>query len=207
VPSPAPAPDFAPPRFTDPRRLGAVVGLAGAFVFVSSDAPDPHGLLPFLVTFGAYAVIVAAVLRLFWRPRWLGTFQVPRTRQILVYLACVVGELALIRIGSLRLQADGHLDARPALIAAVVGLHFIPFAWAFRERMFYLLGGALVVLGIAGLGLQLTLQPSGDGNAARWAAVAAGWTMAVLLLAFGSGVFARRAPEPTARSQTDPPAS
>jgi hypothetical protein len=174
------------------------VGLAGSLVFVRSYAPAPDDLLSFLVTSGAVVVVVAALLRLFWRPRWLGSFLVPRTRQILVYLACVVGELALIRIGSLQLEADGHSDARPALIAAVVGLHFIPFAWAFGERMFYVLGTALVVLGCLGLALQLSGQSAGGGDA-------------VLLLAYASGVFARPATRPDtrpdARSAEEPPAS
>jgi len=37
------------------------------------------------------------------------------------------------------------------LIAAVVGLHFIPFAWAFNERMFFWLGGLVCGLGTIGL--------------------------------------------------------
>lgn len=199
MPSPALDPSFAPPRFTDPRRIGAVVGLVGAFVFVHSYAPR-DGLLSSAVSLAAYGVILAAGLRLFWRPRWLGTFLVPRTGQILVYLACVAGELALIRLGSLRLAADGHSDARPALIAAVVGLHFIPFGWAFGERMFYRLGTALLLLGALGLVVALT----SDADAAPWTAVAAGWVMAALLLAYAWGGFARPAVRPEASASADP---
>jgi hypothetical protein len=200
---PAPAPSFAPPRWTDPRRLGALVGLAGAFVFVRSYASALGGPASFVVTAGVCVVILAAVLRLFWRPRWLGTFHVPRTGQLLVYVACVVGELALIRLGSLQLAARGHTDARPALIAAVVGLHFLPFGWAFGERMFSLLGAALVLLGTTGLALEIAV----DVDAAPGSAVAAGWVMAVLVLAYAWGSFARPAVRPDAPATADRPGS
>jgi hypothetical protein len=199
----APDPSFAPPRWTDPRRLGALVGLAGAFVFVRASASALGGPASLVVTAGVCVVILAAVLRLFWRPRWLGTFHAPRTGQLLVYVACVVGELALIRLGSLRLAADGHADARPALIAAVVGLHFLPFGWAFGERMFFLLGTALVVLGTAGLAGELAV----DVDAAPTAAVSAGLVMAVLILGYAQGGFARPAVRPDAPATADRPAS
>jgi len=77
----------------------------------------------------------------------LGPLTRPRPLALATYGACVVGELALISLGSWALTAAGEGDLRPALIAAVVGLHFIPFAWVFSERMFYWLGGLVLVLG------------------------------------------------------------
>ncbi len=184
-----PDPSFAPPRFTDPRRLGALVGLTGALVFVSAYSPSLDGHVSTLARVGAYALVAAAVLRLFAWPRWLGRFHVPRTAAVLTYLACVVGELALIRLGVLWLGDVGHLDARPALIAAAVGLHFLPFAWAFGERMFSWLGGSLLLLGTLGVAAEV----AADVRAAPWAAVASGWAMALLLLAYAFGAFARPA--------------
>ena len=70
-----------------------------------------------------------------------------------------------------------------ALIALVVGLHFIPFAWAFRERMFYTLGSVLALLGGAGLLI-------GTGTSALTAAVGAGLMMSLILLAYSLGMFA-----------------
>jgi hypothetical protein len=182
-----PDPSFAPPRFTDPRRLGAAVGLVGAFVFVHAYAPLLGDQASRFAVVGGYLLITAALVRLLGLPRWLGTFVVPRTGAVATYLACVVGELALLRIGSLWLTHAGREEARPALIAAVVGLHFIPFAWAFGEPMFTWLGATLLVLGAAGLTAELTA----DVRAAPWAAVASGWAMALLLLAYASGAFAR----------------
>ena len=74
-------------------------------------------------------------------------------KALAAYCGCVLGELALISLGSRALVAAGYSQLRPALIAAVVGLHFIPFAWAFAERMFLHLGGVVALIGVTGLGV------------------------------------------------------
>ena len=170
----------APPRFADPRRTGALIGLAGAAVFVFSYTAD--GPVSLVVRVGVVAVIAATLWFLLVRPRDLGPFAPPSRVGIAVYLACVAGELALIAVGTRLLEGAGAADLRPALIALVVGLHFLPFSWAFHERMFALLGALLVVLGALGL---LT-------GAADALAVASGAAMALLLLAYSLGLFARR---------------
>jgi hypothetical protein len=58
----------------------------------------------------------------------------------------------------------------------VVGLHFLPFAWAFHERLFVHLGGAVTALGAAGL----VAGALGVRHAAETSAVAAGLVMLVL---------------------------
>ena len=175
----------APPRFADPRRTGSLIGLIGACVFVFSYTPgftDP-------LSAGARIIVVASVGATLWflfaAPRFLGPFIPPRGRHIGVYVLCVVLEFALIAVGARWLEALGQLDLRPALIALVVGLHFLPFAWAFRERMFYTLGAVLVVLGGAGLLI-------GSGTGALGAAVGSGLAMSLILLAYSLGVFAPR---------------
>ena len=170
----------APPRFADPRRTGALIGLAGAAVFVFSYTSA--GAAALVVRVAVVALIAATLWFLFVRPRGLGRLAPPTRVGIAVYLACVVGELALIGVGTRLLEGAGADSLRPALIALVVGLHFLPFSWAFHERMFALLGGLLVVLG--GIGL-LT-------GAAEAMAVASGVVMAALLLGYSLGAFARR---------------
>lgn len=95
----------------------------------------------------------------------------------------------MINIGSRALAAADLVDLRPALVATVVGLHFIPFAWAFSERMFYLLGGSVATLGAIGLVAGFM----GVSNAAEAAAVAAGVSMQVIVLMYARGRFAPRA--------------
>lgn len=176
-----PSDGTTPPRFADPRRIGAVAGLAGATVFVFSYADGAGVVLEVAAKTALVVLAVTTLWFLFVRPRWLGEFLPPKPWAIGIYLLCVVGELALIRLGGDALAAAGAGELRPALIALAVGVHFVPFAWAFRERMFYLLGFALVVLG--GLGLVLALP--------RVSATLSGLVMAILLVAYSLGAFAR----------------
>ncbi|WP_426247475.1 hypothetical protein [Nocardioides sp. LHG3406-4] len=183
---PQPPADFAPPPFADPRRIGALVGLVGAVVFVFANAPDLTGTVATIARVVVILLVGAALVLLFGFSRWLGRFVVPAPAALVVYGACVVGELLLIRSGSVALDDSGHGGARPALIAAVVGLHFLPFAWAFRERMFYWLGSALMALGLAGLGAELAEIET----TASVAAVLAGLVMAGLIVLYAAGLFA-----------------
>jgi hypothetical protein len=105
---------------------------------------------------------------------------------VATYAGCVIGELGLIAVGTRALAATGHGDLRPALIAAVVGLHFIPFSWAFRERMFLWLGGLVALTGSAGL----VAGALGVPHAAPVAAVIAGLLMLVVLTLYAQGRFA-----------------
>ncbi|PPF56483.1 hypothetical protein C5B94_03430 [Clavibacter michiganensis] len=172
-----------PPRFVDPRRIGALAGLVGAATFVFSYAGGLDDAAAVAVKVLVVVIVVATLGMLFVRPRGLGPFVPPSRVAIGVYLLCVVGELALIRVGTDALVDAGRDELRPALIVLVVGLHFLPFAWAFHERMFTWLGAMLVALGAVGL---LTA-------AAELVAVIAGLAMGGMLLAYALGLFARRA--------------
>jgi hypothetical protein len=140
------------------------------------------------VTAGAVGVVLAlvALVLLYVRPAPLGRFREPRRTALLVYGGCVLGELAAIAEGSRLLVSVGRADLRPALIAAVVGLHFLPFAWAFGERMFHRLGLALLVLGCLGLVIGFVGVP----HAAGAAAVLSGVVMLSLLVRHARGRYA-----------------
>ncbi len=174
-----------PPRFVDPRRTGTLIGLVGACVFVFSYTPASADV----PAVGSRILVIAAVSATLWflfvAPRFLGPFVPPRGWHVGVYLLCVVMELALIAAGGRLLESIGRPELRPALIALVVGLHFLPFAWAFRERMFYTLGGVIIVIG--GLGLLVATSTSALG-----AAVGSGLAMSFILLAYSLGLFAPR---------------
>lgn len=175
----------APPRFADPRRIGTLIGLFGAYVFVFSYTPGSAELLVVVARTLLVGAVTCTLWFLFASPRYLGPFTAPRSQQIGIYLLCVVMEFALIAFGTGRLTSLGKLELQPALIALVVGLHFIPFAWAFKERMFYTLGGVLAVLGSVGLLI-------GTQTSALGAAVGSGLVMSLILLAYSLGMFAPR---------------
>lgn len=177
-----------PPVLLDPRRWGGVVGLAGGLVFVLSYS-DPLGTIASSsAEVAAVVLALTAVVLLFVRPVALGPLIRPRALAVLVYLACVAGEVVLIGVGSRALGDAGAGGLRPALIAAVVGLHFLPFAWAFGERMFTLLGGVVAVLGAAGLATGALGVP----RAAEVSAALAGFAMLVVLVRYAQGRFAPR---------------
>lgn len=119
---------------------------------------------------------------------WASERSLDRERVLSVYCSCVLVELAVIAVGSRILTATRQSELRSALIAAVVGLHFIPQAWAFQERMFCYLGGAVAVLGAAGL----TAGALGVSRAADALAVVAGLVMIVIINIYARGRFVRR---------------
>ena len=71
--------------------------------------------------------------------------------------------------------------AQIALVAAVVGGHFLPFARAFQAPVFWWIGGAMAVLGLAGA----VLAALGDPVAGPAGATAAGAAMLVIVAAQG----------------------
>jgi hypothetical protein len=160
--------------------------VAGGLVFVFAYGPALGA--PARIGVGVVAVGLAllAVAHLYVRPTALGRFREPSRSALLVYGCCVLGELLAMAAGSRLLAGLGRADLRPALIAGVVGLHFLPFAWAFGERMFYRLGWALVVLGTAGL----VAGALGVAHAADAAAVLSGVVMLALVVRYGRGGYA-----------------
>lgn len=78
------------------------------------------------------------------------------------------------------------------MIATVVGLHFIPFAWAVREPMFLRLGGAAAGAGAVGLAAGALGLP----HAADAAAVPAGLTMLTITATWALGRFAPSVAKP-----------
>jgi hypothetical protein len=175
-----------PPVAVDPRRWGSLIGLAGGMVFIASYSPALGPVVSAAAWVAGVALVLAALHAHYVRPVPLGPLERPSPLAMAVYLGCVVGEVALIAAGSNALAAAGRSELRPALIAAVVGLHFLPFAWAFGERMFLVLGGAVATLGVTGL----VVGTLGVPHAAEVAAVLAGLVMLVLVVRYARGGFA-----------------
>jgi hypothetical protein len=183
-----------PPVLVDPRRIGSLVGLVGGMVFVGSYSAALGPVVSAVAWAAGLVGVAGALIAHYVRPVPLGPL--PRLSPVgmLIYLACVAGELALIAAGSRALLSADRGELQPALIATVVGLHFIPFALAFRERMFYLLGGAVAAVGAAGL----LVGAIGVSRAADAAAVLAGLVMIALIRLYARGRFAPAPREPAA---------
>ncbi len=69
-------------------------------------------------------------------------------------------------------------------------MHFIPFAWAFNERMFFWLGGLVCGLGATGL----LAGALGVAHAAEALAVLSGLVMLIVITVYARGRFAPAAP-------------
>ncbi|GAA1430411.1 hypothetical protein GCM10009616_14930 [Microlunatus lacustris] len=177
------SPPDEPPVLIDPRRWGALIGLVGGLVFVLSYGPTLGSTVSITASVAGICLTAVALLNLYIRPSPLGPFREPTRSALLVYGGCVIGELAAIGLGSRLLVGLDQADLRPALVAGVVGLHFLPFAWAFREPLFHRLGLALVGLGSAGL----LLGWAGVTAAAGVAAVMSGLVMTSLIVLYSRG--------------------
>ncbi|MGN9813445.1 hypothetical protein ACTMSW_29355 [Micromonospora sp. BQ11] len=177
-----------PPLLVDPRRWGSLIGLAGGMVFIASYSAAPGRWVSAVAWAIGVTLLLVALYAHYVRPVPLGPLVRPRPLALTVYVVAVVGEIGLISVGSRALVAADQSTLRPALIAAVVGLHFVPFAWAFRERMFLFLGGAVAGIGLAGLVVGSLVGPP----AADAAAVIAGLVMLAMIAAYARGRFAPR---------------
>ena len=178
-----------PPLFADPRRWGSLIGLVGGITFIGSYSSVLGTVVSTIAWAAGLALVIVALFAHFVRPVPLGPLARPRPLALATYCGCVIGELALLALGSRVLITAGHSELRPALIAAVVGLHFIPFAWAFHERMFLYLGGAVAVCGAVGL----LAGALGVLHAADALAVVAGFVMLTIITLYALGRFVRPA--------------
>ena len=160
-------------------RLGSLIGAIAGLVFV-------------LVNAGAFDTPVDVVLRVlgvavFAVVAWYGVLRraagrpgpEPSRGALRTYLICVAGEVVAIPLGAqLLVRVLDRPQLTPVWVVLVVGVHFLPFARAFRVPLFRALGWSLVALALLGGALALTLTPL----AVPAAAVAAGF----VLLAFAA---------------------
>ncbi|MCH1881497.1 hypothetical protein [Agrococcus sp. ARC_14] len=148
----------------DPRRIGSMIAVIGGLVFVFSSG-DGALPLPWLLAARIVAVALAAlcVWCLLVAPRALGAPATPHRFAWLLYLGSVAAMLGAIALGRALLVSAGAAQAGPSWIAVCVGLHFIPFALAFGERMLTRLGLTVTVAGVAGVVLALVIgEPWGE---------------------------------------------
>lgn len=162
-----------------PYRLGSIIGLIGATVFVLVNRAALPGAWS-TVALAIYVVALAFYVWAVWlRPASaLPTVGTPRPRAGLVYLASVAGMLLLFFLGRLALVQTDREALMPALVALGVGLHFVPFAAAFRAPVFRILGWLLAGIGLVGLVVGWLET---EAAAAATAAVTAGLVMLVVM--------------------------
>lgn len=181
----------------DPRRFGVLAPVIGGFVFVDAGV-SAAGLAPWGILLRVLALILAAacVVQLFVRPGALGPpGRMPPTA-LLIWVLGIVAMIVGINLAGTAARNAGMEHLQPAINAAFVGAHFIPYAWAFAERMIAWLGLAVGTIGVLGV-------LSGLAFGAPWAAVAAivaGFVQMGIVLAWTCGRLQGGAPRLTRRS-------
>lgn len=166
-------------RLRDPRVWGTTVGAAGGTVFVMVNRGELADPWPTVAAIVCVAALIAYAWFVFVAPRVVEEIGPAKPHAGIIYLSSVVGMLVLIRVGTALLDHAGRAELRPALIVIAVGLHFFPFASAFRTPMFKVLGSVMVGVGAAGLGVGWVA----DDRAAAGAAVVSGVVMIAVITA------------------------
>ncbi len=132
---------------------GSLIALSFGTVFVmvnSGGLPSPWPIVIRVIAVVTAVALLIAVLRVRGlaieeRPGEVVGFADQR------YWYAVAGEVIALVVGLYLInQVFDAPEVGIAWVAVVVGLHFVPLAWAWRMPMYYWLGAAMVLLGVAG---------------------------------------------------------
>lgn len=170
------------------QRTGALVGAIGGLLFVVLNAGLLPAPLPVVVRAAGVVAFVAVVAYAVVRaPRSPDAATRPPRSAMRTYWICVAAEIVAIGVGSLVLARLVHRpELSPLWVVFVVGVHFLPFASAFRVPLFRVLALTLMVVAVTG-----GVAALGAGTVAvGWAAVAAGFVL--LAFAYAGAVQQRR---------------
>ncbi|MFF0943886.1 hypothetical protein ACFYE2_06620 [Kocuria sp. CPCC 205300] len=135
-----------------PLLVGSTVGAIGGSTLVLANAPGLGAPWSGLAL-AAWVVLALGWMAATFLRRHAPADAPPQRHGLLVYGARAGAMLILIRVATTALDGMGEGHLRPAAIALAVGLHFLPFAWAFPmvSRLFRVLGLVVALLGGAGL--------------------------------------------------------
>lgn len=152
----------AGPRRSEGRRIGLTVGAVAGLQFAYHGAgvlgaPGDQAMRVLGLALSGLLVWVVLV-----RPVPLGVPPEPRPWAWATYGASLVLMVAAFPAAAALLRLLDLSAAMPSVAAALVGLHFLPFSRAFRERFFVLLGGVLALTGAVGVVAAVRLPDAGS---------------------------------------------
>jgi hypothetical protein len=141
--------------------VGAFFGLVFVLVNSGPPLPAPIALTVRALAVGvAVAIVVLAVLAM--RKASAGEGEPSSRPRFGAFFGVVtMVEVALIIGGAMTIsRLDGVPDqAGVAWVALIVGLHFLPLAWHWRQREILVVAGYTTALGVVGLVMALTGHP------------------------------------------------
>jgi hypothetical protein len=164
------------------QEIDSLICAIGGALFVEIASLLLPGVLAWLVAIVGLFVFVAVLWYAVLRKRPDAPPRHPRSpRAIRTYLICTALLIAAVPLGAILFVS---VLRQPAVILSWVvllaGLHFLPYANAFGNRLFDRLGGVLFVLGVVGGAVVLRWTP----QVSAWTGVAAG----LVLLGFAAAV-------------------
>lgn len=162
-------------------RGAIIMGFFGAvFIAMTLNWQWHVSGLPLALPFAGFVVIGLAALRVMRLPG-LGITPSPRAEKAITWAS--IGEGVGLFLASNLVMNLHHPEWLMPAVALVVGLHFLPIAWAAPFPPFYVLGAALTAAGIAGVLLPAPL----GGVLAGFAAALALWTASLVALLRDAG--------------------
>lgn len=162
-----------------PEVSGSLVGAIGGSAFVLVNRGDLPGVWPTIALVAWAMAALAYVWATFVRVRPVPQLARPATGAPVIYVLSVLGMVGLIVLGARVLAWANLPEAQVSVVVTAVGLHFLPFARAFRAPVFQVLGVALAVTGLLGIAGTVLLGPV----AAAIAAVVAGLVIFAVMTA------------------------
>lgn len=142
-------------------RLPALIGLGFGVLFLLINAGSLPIPWPTLVRAGGVVAAVAVGTWVIRRP----VLPAPRPagRAMRTYWTSLAVEAVAIPAGVFALERAGRPEYGVLWVIAVVGLHFLPFAGAFRRPEYAWLGLTLVTIAVAGAALARILDSAWTG--------------------------------------------
>ncbi|MEV8233066.1 hypothetical protein [Micrococcus luteus] len=154
-------------RAGHPVVFGGLIGVVGGMAFLLAGIAGLPGDAQSMLRSAAVALAVFALAAVLLRRRTLPALPPPAPGALRVYGTAVVVMLLLFPVTRLVARAADAPTAQIALVAAVVGAHFLPFARAFGAPVFRWIGGSMLVLGLVGaLAAMLRVPAAGPAGAA-----------------------------------------
>ena len=152
-------------RAGHPVVFGGLIGVVGGMAFLLAGIAGLPGDAQSMLRSAAVALAVFALAAVLLRRRTLPALPPPAPGALRVYGAAVVVMLLLFPVTRLVARAADAPTAQIALVAAVVGGHFLPFARAFGAPVFRWIGGSMLVL-VGALAAMLRVPAAGPAGAA-----------------------------------------
>ena len=138
-------------RVWDPRVWGAIIGGVGGSLFIHINSQTFSGEAKLFVISAWLLLLAYMIYAVFFRMRRFSAMPLPHKFTGPIYTASIIGMFLLFRLGSQVLLSLNHIDLMPALAGAIVGLHFLPMAYATASKSLYALSLSMTIIGMIGV--------------------------------------------------------